>query len=276
MVNSPGKRLMKKKKKTTKKMARKASASGLPLAPNEPLTQFSDYSWLLYGEKKVGKTTLCSMMPDPLFIMTEPGGKALRTFQAHATRWGQIVKWTSDLQRETRFKTVIVDTVDRLYDLCFRHVCKERGVEYPPKNDFGQCWAAIKSEFEGQILKLLGLNRGIIFISHARTNRVEDEDDEDEETIVRIPTLRGQGMGIMEALVDVIGYYGYQGSNRVLVIRGNENLDAGCRLEENFLTTKGEPVQAIPMGESKEESYDQLMAAFNNELKTPGKATFNV
>jgi hypothetical protein len=42
-------------------------------------------------------------------------------------------------------------------------------------------------------------------------------------------------------------------------------LNAGCRLAENFRTPDGKPIHAIPMGNSVQESYDNLMAAFSNK-----------
>ena len=45
----------------------------------------------------------------------------------------------------------------------------------------------------------------------------------------------------------------------------NEEIIAGTRLSNNFLTPAGEKIYQIPMGENEQEAYNNLILAFNNK-----------
>ena len=66
-------------------------------------------------------------------------------------------------------------------------------------------------------------------------------------------------------IVDVVAYYQYIGNERYLTIRGDEEVTAGTRTKNHFLTPSGEPIFRIPMGKSEEEAFKNLENAFNNK-----------
>jgi len=47
-------------------------------------------------------------------------------------------------------------------------------------------------------------------------------------------------------------------------------------LKENFQTTSGDPVVAIPMGSSEEQAYKNLMCAFRNQQKNSYEEVLDV
>lgn len=59
----------------------------LPTARSKPLTALYDYSWLIYGDPGVGKTSLVGMLGETFMMMCEPGGKALPLLQRPVTSW---------------------------------------------------------------------------------------------------------------------------------------------------------------------------------------------
>lgn len=247
----------------------------IPKKPSVPMGSFHDYILFLFGEKKIGKTTLVSQFPNTFHVMTEPGGRALKINQpvdseGHGTyirRWLEFKAYPKALAKTGH--RPCIDTVDRAYDLCFKYMCKKLAIQHPNElEDFGQTWNAIFNEFMDTMQEFLALGRGVVFISHSK---VRPRTKWDNTKIERLEsTLSGKVGDSLTALADLWAYYGYEGTDRVLYIRGNEFVDAGCRLEGRFLTTKGKPVSVVPMGNSPAAAYKRLLQGFDNKLKKQG------
>lgn len=242
----------------------------LPTEPNDPSDDISDYTMLLYGAKKIGKTSLAAQFPDALFLATEPGTKSLRVYSMNVLDWKTLEGAVAALKKDRKFKTVVVDTIDLVYDMAFKDVCKRKMIAHPQdENDFGKTWGEIRQQFRGIINQLMTLNKGIIFLSHDTEKEITDrEGDKIDRTQ---PTIPKQGLEEVEGLVDFVGHYGYFGDRRVLRIDGKEELVAGCRLEEHFIRKGGKPrtdgdrIKSVPMGNTAQEAYGNLIAAFNNQ-----------
>jgi hypothetical protein len=232
----------------------------------------TDFSILLFGERKIGKTTLCAQFPDAFFLMCEPGGKSLEVYQPTdedgiskpVENWEEFLGWVSMLEENDRFNPVVIDTVDKARDMAFTYVCKREGVEHP--TDAGRwesalIWNKITKELMDAINRLLTMRRGLILISHAQVREIKTWDERTFDKLTS--TLSGKIGEAITSVVDLWAYYGYEGKKRSLIIRGDSFIDAGCRLKHHF---KG--MDKVPMGKSEEEAYGNLMAAFSNELKT--------
>jgi hypothetical protein len=87
---------------------------------------------LLYGEKKLGKTTFASQFPKPAFICGEDGAHSIAD-----NRWpseGVVGSWP-ELLNYTRafaygqhpFKTLVIDTLGPLSNLCLEYIVRESG-----------------------------------------------------------------------------------------------------------------------------------------------------
>lgn len=237
----------------------------LPTTISVPKTRLQDYTILLYGEKKIGKTSMWKHAEHTFFLMFEPGGKALRIYQKNVTRWSQFVGYVNLLEKDTTFQTVVVDPVDIAYDLCFQHMLDKLHIEHPTdENDFGKSWRQIEREFTLHFLRLLALDKGIILIAHAVDR--ETKTKLGQKFIKTAPEMPGQAARFFEGIVDVWAHYGYRDGKRVILLRGDDRIAAGCRLEENFLTIGGKPLISIPAGTSSEQAYTFFMQAFNNQL----------
>jgi hypothetical protein len=242
----------------------------LPTERNVPSDTLSDYSILLYGAKKIGKTSVASHFPDALFLATEPGTKALEVFSVDITSWGDFLGYIKTLETapKKKFSTIVVDTVDLAYEICLQSVCKKEGWEHPSDEKYGKGWKKISDAFRSAILRLFHLpgSPGIIFISHDTEKEFEDREGNTFERIQ--PTMPKQALNVVEALVDIIISYQYDGARRVAKICGDETIVAGCRLEHRFRTTSGERITAIPMGSSPEQSFKNFIRAFENQQTT--------
>ena len=240
----------------------------------EPSTNFADYTWLIYGEKGIGKTSLCSHFPEAIFLMFEPGGKALRIRTNYINTWGDFKKAIDFLSEDESMQTVIVDTVDVCYNRCFEHVCKFGfgGIKHPQELDKwakSQAWDAIKKEFSNEMSRLMNIGKGVVLTSHSKLLEVTPVRGKSYN--VMTPTMGGQAADFCEAAIDIVGAYMYNdGTERRLQIRGSDFVTAKCRPELNMLTPNGKQVFSIPMGESSKESYANILNAWDNKQKDPG------
>lgn len=241
-----------------------AEELSLPTERSAPSNRIQDYSQLWFGEKKIGKTDLSAQFPDTFHMMAEPGGKAQSIFQRPVPDWKTFLGYVRLLKKDKRFRTATVDTVDMLYNKCFDHMMRKLGIDHPSDEAYGKGWSAIRQEFARGIIDLLNTGKGVILISHATEKEIKTRGGNKYNKIM--PTLAGQGRDIVEGIVDLWFYFGYDGDKRVITVTGNDHISSGHRLKHNFRYPDGTAIHEIPMGDSVEEAYANLMAAFNNKL----------
>ena len=231
-----------------------------------------DYIILITGEKKIGKTSLASHMgPAPFFAMFEPGGKAQSLYQRPINSWDDWLVYMRLLRKNHRFNPVVIDTADMMYRLCFDFVCKRMGIDHPSDEAYGKGWEAVRQEMNLTFNKLGALGKGIILISHSKEAEVKKRDGTSHHLIV--PALSGQARDIIEPLVDIWGYYHYDGDARFLQIQGDDQVSAGHRTGHRFRYTDGTPIKSIPMGNSSREAYSNFTLAWENQLPKEGGST---
>jgi hypothetical protein len=257
---------------TRKPIVTRPPALVLPTLPKVRDEDFSHYTTLLYGREKIGKTTVAASWPEAIFFSCEPGTKGLEVYELNAEKGG-VKSWeifregVSLLEKNPgKFQSVILDTVDRAYDMCMDYVCKTRGIEYPGvdnigREDFGKSWRAVKQEFIDCIHRISQSGRGILFVSHAKESDVQSASGS-KYTIIH-PTYSGQAKAVVEALVDFIFYAEYVKdttgtTRRILVCQGDECVRAGARqgIVADF-------PKFLPM--EREGEYDIILKAFTGE-----------
>lgn len=227
----------------------------LPTQKTTIETDLSKYTIFIYGREKIGKTSLAAQFPDALFLMCEPGAKALSIYKIDINSWVDFVEALKLLQGSKQFKTIIIDTVDLALKYCEDYMCKKLAITHPSEESFGKAYSLIRDEFHRRISAIEKLNRGVIFLSHAKEQDVKRLKG---DAFSISPTLGKSGRTIIEPMVDIWGYYGYEGTKRTLQIRGTEEINAGVRLDHNFVG-----IDVIPMGSSPAEGYRNFMSAFN-------------
>lgn len=240
----------------------------LPTVKSAAITVLGVISWLIYGVKKIGKTSLAVHFPDSLLFCFEPGAKALEAFKVDIPSWAYFLKYIELLEREfkagtLRFKTFIIDTGFEAYARCLEHVCKELGMKYPSEGkDRGIAWNQVSTEFRRAHNRLCALGMGMVILCHDKM--IECETRAGQKFDMVVPKLQSQSDDYYRATVDNLVYYHYRDKERFLTIRGSDYMMAGVASETNFKTVDGIPVYAIPMGNSSEEAYQNVIDAFNN------------
>ena len=120
----------------------------LPTELSKPSNNIWDYGILIHAEKKIGKTSLCSMIPGAFFMMTQPGAKSFELFQKPVKSWEAFKAYVKLLEKDKKFKCVVIDHVDGAYKACLRFVCERDGMDHPADEGYGKGWAAVTDEFD--------------------------------------------------------------------------------------------------------------------------------
>jgi len=209
----------------------------LPTAPKETCHNFLELAGLIYGRPGIGKTSFLASFPETLMLSCERVSKGISCFDFNAENGG-VHKWevflaAIKLLEDTpgTFKTVGIDTIDALYNLCFAYVCKKFGIAHPQDEAYGKAWDAIKQEFAGALDRLWATGRGVIFTSHAKESEVKSHSGETYSRIT--PTMSNQAFGYIKAKTDYVFYAEYfRDTNgepvRVLITSGDDLVEAKC------------------------------------------------
>lgn len=261
---------------TNRQPAAKTPSSSLPekmiALPTKrivPSKHFHDYACCVFGEKSVGKTSLCAQFPDAVVFQWEAGRRHLPIFQVPqqgepSLTWPRFLKYR-DLVIESDFQTAVIDTIDRCYEACQSHYCKERGFKHPnDAGDYGKTWQEIRFHFADVMNDFAQAGKRLVFTSHARLKEVTTKTGRVYEMIV--PTCPNQAWEYLKEVADLIVYYGYRDSERAFTVRGSDALAAACGPTGVFLDPDGEPLQSFAAGNSAEQAYQNLLAGFGNKL----------
>ena len=232
----------------------------LPKTKTPPKKHLSDFTVLLYGKTKLGKSTWCSHAEKAVFLATEPGLNNLDVFQVPIENWEDMLKACADLARGGHpFKTVIIDTIDNAYKMCSAYTCDKHKIDHESDLGYGKGYAFVNNEFQRVITKLAFMPYGLYLVSHAQEREIENRTG--GKYIKTVPTLPDKARKIALGLVDIILFADLEIEQngeektvrRVVRTKPNVNYEAGDRT--------GRLPEVIDL------DYDKFTAAFE------GKAT---
>lgn len=159
-------------------------------------------TWIIFGEPKVGKTTLAATFPRPLLVDIEGGAAFIECPQfplrsiTGCTAHEALQKLYAELRdtAERTFYTIIFDTIDELWNVLARPYKKDGKLplsQYQPLYD----------TFLGIVDAFRSLGMDVVFTSHVKHDT--DEDGRATATDIKLP---GQLQAMLTAKVDEIIY----------------------------------------------------------------------
>jgi len=207
----------------------------LPTKKTPPRANLGDYSILIYGPTKIGKTTLASQFPEALFLATEPGLNALEAYQIPITSWDGLLAAAAEIAGGNhRFKTTVIDTIDNAYKFCEEYICAKERVAHPSDMDYGKGFSLVNNEFQRVLTKLAALPYGLVMISHTKEIEVKRATGKFNKVTPTLPDKAGK---IVLGMADMVLYCAAEESEqdgktvvqRIIKTKPTPYYDAGDR-----------------------------------------------
>lgn len=205
----------------------------LNLEPSTLSRDLTGYITYVFGEPKVGKTTLARDM-GALILACEDGTRAMSGAYAQIMRsWADIrsvMRMCKDPKMKARYKAIAVDTVDVAAALCDKYVCSQLDISSLGEGGWGKNgWSTFKKEFE-EVFRTISLEGyAVLFISHSKDKEFTRPDGTKFNKIV--PTVSESINSIVKGMSDIIayGYQAYGTKERLMVLRSDGSIEAGSR-----------------------------------------------
>lgn len=136
---------------------------------------------VIYGPEGVGKSTLASQTPDPVFLDTEGGTHHLDVVRLDSTAtWEEITAAVTQLSKaEHPFKTLVIDTADWLEKRLAEHLCRKANKDSIEDFGYGKGWVILGEEFAkflASLDRLLAQGMHVVFLAHSQVRKFEAPD----------------------------------------------------------------------------------------------------
>lgn len=211
----------------------------LPTEDSLPAEGIHNKVILVYGERKIGKTTFASQTDNPLFIATEPGQSHLRIRKVEVSSWSDFIS-VCNLIAEGKHdrKTIVIDTIDNLYKFCRDYILDKHNMKHESDEAFGKGYDLVNGAFFRVLNKLSLLPYGLVMISHSQDKEVKTRTGKQHKIA---PTLPNSAYKVVGGMADYILYAGVEevkddegiiiGFRHVLHTKPTTIYEAGMRLE---------------------------------------------
>jgi hypothetical protein len=136
---------------------------------------------VIYGPEGVGKSTLASHLPSPVFLDTEGGTHHLDVVRfPDACTWEDVTSAAAQLARgDHEFKSFVIDTADWLEKRLAEHLCRKANKESIEDFGYGKGYVLVAEEFAKFLASLDTLLHGgmhIVFLAHSTVRKFESPD----------------------------------------------------------------------------------------------------
>lgn len=137
---------------------------------------------VIYGPEGIGKSTLASKFPEPVFIDTEGSTSHMDVarFPAPAS-WTMLLQELDEVKRDPAVcKTLVIDTADWAERLCISHVLSVNKWDSIESPGYGRGYVYVREEFGRFLNKLtdivnVGVN--VVVTAHAQMRKFEQPDE---------------------------------------------------------------------------------------------------
>ena len=230
------------------------------------------YSYLITGQKKIGKTSFAIQGSEELVIQFDKPQISYSIREVVPKSWKEFERALRALEKKVEeddfpYNRIVVDGCGEWYQMCQLNACDHFKVDHPSEVGYAKCWHKIRDDFLDAVNRLHRLQVtaecGLMFIAHAEWKETKTRFGNTVEKMV--PALPPKAEAIIGGKVDGWFVYDYAGEERVLTVLGDETMGAGHRIDNRFETTDGRRIREVTMGSSAEEALANFVAAFRNE-----------
>lgn len=146
-----------------------------------------------YGEPSTRKTSVATKFPGALLLATENGYKFINGVIAQRiSSWGEVKQVFRQLKNpevQDKFKTIVFDRADTLYDYCKQYICSIKGISDLGELAYSAGYTAAKKEFNSIIKGIESLGYGMVFITHDKVDMEKQTKQDLENNAAKV--LRG-------------------------------------------------------------------------------------
>lgn len=182
--------------------------SVLPTEPRVPVDELSKYKLLIHSLSGVGKSSFVASIPGAVIVDTEKGLLAHSGYIVDVKDWTSFIQFVDELlQRKHQFETVVIDTLDGAYGLCWSYILKALKVQYPSEAAHGIGWDRITSEFINQIYRIQLGGFGIVATAHTMVGTVRIKGVEYSK--FQPAFIGGSARSAYQRIIDLFDLIGY-------------------------------------------------------------------
>lgn len=170
---------------------------------------------LMYGPEGCGKTTWAANAPAPIFLCAENGTEQLDVSRfPEPETWADVLAAVDVLTNEEHpHQTLVIDTLDWLEPICWKHVCRRDGKDSIEDYGFSKGQKTVApAEWRVLLARLERMrsvkNMGVILIAHStvRSFKSPDMDDFGRYELAIEPTSGG----VMKQWCDAVLFARYE------------------------------------------------------------------
>jgi hypothetical protein len=199
----------------------------------EPAKRNSPRLAVVFGQSKVGKTTMLSKLDDCLIIDTEHGAELIPTMSVQIDSLADLRQVIVGLsKKERKYNYIAIDTLDRIVYWTEQAVSSANGVKDIGDIPYGAGYSQVRTSIMNLIDKLKTLTDHVILVAHRKKTIIgEDSITFDASSL----DLSGKLKNFVCSDADIIAYLyrdKEQDNKLMLSFYTNNELDAGSRFPQ--------------------------------------------
>ena len=168
---------------------------------------------VIYGTEGIGKTTIASKFPNPLFIDAEGGSYTLDVARVTPKSYQEVIAILAELKQNAQgYKTLVIDTADWLEKMLTEHICITNKMDSIETMAYGKGWVMV-AELWKKLLDELNLlsekqQMHILILAHSMIRHVDPPDAAGYDRYEL--KLSKQGSGIIKEWPDLLLFATYE------------------------------------------------------------------
>ena len=184
----------------------------------------------IFGQSKVGKTTMLSKLDNCLIIDTEKGTKYVDALKLQVNNSAELKDTIKALKGDegTIYDYIALDTIDNVVAWFEKDVARANNVESYAKIPFGDGYNQVRTRVMNMIAALMDCCEHIIIIGHRKKTIIGNDS---VEVNVSSLDLSGKLKNYVMAKSDAIGFvYRDEEGKLQISFQASDEIEAGTRL----------------------------------------------